>query len=91
MANLIDRDGLLDTLGMALECEDCIRHSKYRKGWCGMGSDWMYACEIICSAPLVDAVEVVRCKDCVLEQGCKVGQRLGADGYCSMGERREDG
>jgi hypothetical protein len=42
-------------------------------------------------APTVDAVPVVRCKDCDLQYGCKVGQYLGDDGFCSCGERRSDG
>lgn len=51
--------------------------------------------------PAVDAVEVVRCKDCkhmTIEMGylycCNVWQGIngsGAEGFCSYGERREDG
>ena len=32
---------------------------------------------------------IVRCRDCQRQQGCKLAQRLGEDGYCSEGERRE--
>lgn len=39
--------------------------------------------------PASDVVEVVRCDDCNMQQTCKFAQYLGADGYCSHGERRE--
>lgn len=39
--------------------------------------------------PAVDAVEVVRCKDCEREQECRIAQRLGIMGYCSEGERKD--
>ena len=38
--------------------------------------------------PIVDAVPVVRCRDCLLQRGCKSAQYLGDDGYCSHGERK---
>ena len=38
----------------------------------------------------VDAVQVVRCKDCVSHNFCKFEQHLGLDGFCSYGERKED-
>ena len=37
----------------------------------------------------INAVPVVRCKDCALQYGCKVAQRLGNDGFCSYGERKD--
>ena len=41
--------------------------------------------------PTVDAVEVVRCKDCKWKELCEQTlEYKGADGYCSRGERRED-
>ncbi len=51
-------------------------------------------------APLVDVVEVVRCKDCRWCQDDYMGTWCGrfsgvrftnADDFCSHGERREDG
>ena len=45
-------------------------------------------------APAVDAVEVVRCKDCVRCGFCGDATNLevmGFYGYCSRGKRREDG
>lgn len=44
--------------------------------------------------PAVDAVEVVRCKDCIHCGFCGRDTNLevmGFYGYCSRGERREDG
>ena len=41
-------------------------------------------------APTVDAVEVVRCKDCKMEYGCRVAQWLGENGFCSYGEKQEE-
>ena len=35
--------------------------------------------------------EIVRCKDCKNRARCAVCDFLGADGFCSHGERREDG
>ena len=58
--------------------------------------------EIIETQPTVDAVEVVRCKDCVHSGQCtkeivmkmRVGSYLycpmGNEGFCSHGERKED-
>ena len=67
--------------------------------------DWAYyeIEEVIYSAPTVDAVEVVRCKDCrhrdPEDNKCDSGalERAGCifpvqdDYFCSFGERREDG
>ena len=42
----------------------------------------------IADAPNVDAVEVVRCKDCVSHNICKFEQFQGLNGFCSYGERK---
>ena len=54
---------------------------------------------LICDAPAVDAVEVVRCRECKFrfkeyghdKKGCPldVGEILGDDGFCSYGERKD--
>ena len=72
----------------------------------GMGlvehGTWAGLCEIVKDAPTVDAVPVVRCKDCKhLAYGCQCYHPLGAtlgnhcfllvdgdDDYCSCGERK---
>ena len=46
------------------------------------------------NAPTVDAVPVVRCRDCVnfeIGDWCvTTGVRTAEDGYCSYGERRDE-
>ena len=37
-----------------------------------------------------ELVEVVRCKNCKLQLGCKNAQYLGLDGFCSYGERKSN-
>ena len=50
-----------------------------------------YATLILREAPTVDAVEVVRCKDCIVHNFCKFEQYQGLDGFCSYGERKCNG
>ena len=50
-----------------------------------------YATAILQEAPTVDAVVVVRCKDCVSHNLCKFEQFQGLDGFCSYGERKCNG
>ena len=65
--------------------------------------DWREICEMLNDAPTVDAVEVVRCKDCKhnyhnmipageAEYGCTkcIELPITAYFYCAWGERRED-
>lgn len=42
--------------------------------------------------PIIDMVEVVRCKDCVYQAECAFTEWLGrnGNGFCSCGERRKD-
>ncbi len=37
-----------------------------------------------------DVEVVVHCRDCERQQMCRLAQRLGENGYCSEGERRND-
>ena len=51
--------------------------------------------DLICEADIVDAVPVVRCKDCkAYEKDCgyceAMGFTCGQDDFCSYGERRTD-
>lgn len=57
-----------------------------------------YAVDIVDDAPTVDAVEVVRCRDCNKRNGdyCHryhdgYSAFIHQDDFCSYGERREDG
>ena len=43
----------------------------------------------VATCSTVDAVEVIRCKDCTKEW-CYLRQELGADGFCSAGERKDN-
>ena len=47
-----------------------------------------YATLILQEAPTIDAVEVVRCKDCMAHNLCKFEQSQGLNGFCSCGERK---
>lgn len=40
-------------------------------------------------APTIDAVPVVRCKDCIHNEWCIPRQGRSEDDYCSNGKRRE--
>ena len=50
-----------------------------------------YAMLVLQEAPTVDAVPVVRCKDCIAHNLCKFEQSQGLDGFCSYGERKCNG
>ena len=63
-----------------------------RIGW---EKGWNDALSVVMkNAPTVDAVPVVRCKDCKwwndYEESC-FGKLARADDYCAWGERKEDG
>ena len=56
---------------------------------------WDDAMDVFCEAPKVDAVEVVRCKNCKYVDTkkcpmCFMGLGYTDDDFCSYGERRED-
>lgn len=96
---LIDGDVLMEAPGIAVECKDCSRNGAFG---CKEDSAFVYACEAITDAQTIDAVEVVRCRDCEYGEqddvgrwscrslGCQVGDEDGS-GFCADGERREDG
>lgn len=82
---LVDADALL------------AKSFKYRIG--GVTTKDVVMANNIKTAPTIDAVEVVRCKDCknmlVSDKGfrfcnvwCKING-MGDDGYCNYGERRK--
>ena len=59
-----------------------------------------YVCEVLDDAPTVDAVSVIRCKECRFYQGkyctawddgtVAVACETDADGYCYLAERKEE-
>lgn len=80
-----------DALGICKCKEEAFENKGYAKGWNS-------AIEIIEQAPTVDAVEVVRCKNCVHyreEDRCQYahcahdGMQRGQDDFCSYGMRRK--
>lgn len=98
MARLIDADALEDTL---------LNHGFY---YCnesdysdGVAYGFLLAREDLKEAPTIDALEVVRCKDCkymtehdfadgnIAYWTCSVWDSgTNYDGYCHYGERREE-
>ena len=64
-----------------------------------VGDKWTdYDIELVDSFPTIDAVPVVRCRECSRRYAKDFGQycpsRVGPvrpDGYCDEGQRREDG
>ena len=55
-------------------------------------------CEDIGNAPTVDAIEVIRCRDCKYSEPCKphkkiwcprIGRYLNADFYCAEGAKKD--
>ena len=79
MARLIDADRALEIV--------------YERGIAHPNAYYLtnYAMAILQEAPTVDAVVVVRCKDCVSHNLCKFEQFQGLDGFCSYGERKCNG
>lgn len=97
MADLIDRETLISSL-------DELKYCYIPEAWSAWEEkpSW-YAHEvadIVENLPTVDAVEVVRCKNCrhrgIVGGGyrwCEAWSRIqtmGDDGFCNFGERRED-
>ena len=84
---LIDADALADEMAVFLERNNS-----------GIG-EWYanYIEDMIAEAPTIDAVEVVRCKDCKWrgKLGCAItivdeSDKPKDDDFCSWGERREE-
>ena len=90
MGDLIDRDAL----GVGPANPNVFKSSAYADGW-------NVLLRIINQAPVVDAVPVVRCRECihsdetgVLPKGvlcCNTnGMPIPEDGYCNRWKRKED-
>ena len=99
---LIDVDALRADYGMAEDCKNC------KTGYRSCEYDRIYSkmdfCGWLDDAPTVDALEVVRCKDCKYfdsgtdEDGKLFFKCLGwvyggtsEDDFCSHGERKDGG
>lgn len=79
----------IDAMGIGIADPDVFVNAAYADGWNNV-------IKIIKLAPTVDAVPVVRCRDCrhmSIEQGlryCDAWERFngeGDDGFCNYGER----
>ena len=89
MARVID----VDALGIGKAKREVFENPAYADGWNSV-------IEIIENAPTVDAVEVVRCKDCKHSSGTRIepntcvcfkhGIIMFADHFCAWGERRNN-
>lgn len=98
---LIDLDSLIVEFNKRCRGECCCCTEDY----CGSGNDGC-GCRVIDEAPTVDAVEVVRCKDCKhwLQRSAEVYRPVGIEGcacdswiritqendFCSRGERKDE-
>ena len=91
---LIDGDALLKIFEERLRVEQGGDGTKER--WAYMA--WLRSLNAIKDAPTIDAVEVVRCKDCKNNPKTDVGwiscpmtgrDTRKANDYCSYGERKE--
>lgn len=81
---LIDADALRDRL-------QNLAYSDWNQGATTSWADAYNECaDMVEDIPSTDAVEVVRCKDCLIHGLCRFEQGLGLDGFCSQGERKDD-
>lgn len=73
MSELIDREAVREFIKSYSHSTDVVYHMDKH----------------LYEVPTIEAVPVVRCKDCVSQPGCQFAQYQGNNGYCSLGERRE--
>lgn len=89
MSDLIDRQEAIDALG---EQPMVWTDSDYE-----LGRQKQYDSDVsaIQNAPTIDAVRVIRCKDCRWKYGANCVRfaevSVKADDYCSRGERKHNG
>lgn len=91
MGKLIDADAFLNRYGMAKSCDGCDV-CKRNQGRCKSKMISLYdLCGFIEDEPTIDAVPVVRCKECVLFGKCIPADSMLicgiTDGYCAAGKR----
>ena len=70
--------------------DDLIDRKELRDALYEADAVTMQGVKIINQFPAVDAVPVVRCKDCVSHNLCKFEQFQGINGFCSYGERKDN-
>lgn len=90
---LIDADALLlliqDEYAFYKEQYDTTEIEDDKAILVGMAGKLLWCKNKVRNALIIDAVEVIRCKDCQHQKTCDHARRLGIYGYCSDGERRE--
>lgn len=90
---LIDADALDNAFTeLRFNADGELAHWGDRKDWCLHGNEIE---KLIADAPTVDAVEVVRCKDCFhyWDGVCKAHNDViyvDDNDFCSMGERKDE-
>lgn len=86
-----------------IDADRLNKKKKYQfqtKGGCFPKAEWFLKLDDVFQAPTIDAVSVVRCKDCSYWKVAKVnakgflicpasGMEITEDDYCSYGERKE--
>lgn len=86
-----------------IDADRLSKKKKYQfqtKGGCFPKAEWFLKLDDVFQAPTIDAVSVVRCKDCSYWKAAKVnakgflicpasGMEITEDDYCSYGERKE--
>ena len=97
MSRLIDANALKDRFKLRLDWLKLDVHDDYTKGLYH-GCD--YDMTLIDEQPTMDAVEVVRCKDCKHMKIDRNGYRwclvwtginsMGDEGFCNYGERKDN-
>lgn len=98
---LIDVDALKADYGMKDDCADCDKELRGKSKACEFDRVYtkMDFCGWLDDAPTVDAVPIVRCKDCKYNQllstsgnaNCEIYYGMtNQDGFCHMAERRTD-
>ena len=82
MGDLISRKALLEVFRWCARDAETARDFRAADAWRGAEDD-------VKAAPAVDAVEVVRCKDCFANGCCSVQIDLdmGDEGYCPKGRK----
>ena len=88
---LIDADALYKSFGASGNCNNCPNDAYKCQNY--NEHTLMEFCERIEDAPTVDAVEVVRCKDCKYKQGSACDYSavwVRPNGFCQWGERKDD-
>lgn len=88
---LIDADELRADYGMAEDCKDC--KTGYRDCQYNAVYTKMDFCGWLDDAPTVDAVPVVRCKDCLHNRVCEIQYHAQAGDlfFCGAAERKDGG